>query len=142
MEHAVDESERLAEASVMEEMLVVLSHVIREHPECQKLPMSIGALGRCITGAIRELADEGGEQPIFMAVDLPVVEAAGSMAIHKALGNLRQIEVLDGGKSNLEIVQVKIDDYAEELSMSFNQEQHEALASFSTRLGKSLTSSQ
>lgn len=140
MEYATGGSETLAEALVMDEMLVVLSRVIYEHPEYEELPMSIGALGRIITRAMRELVDESDEQPVFNAVDLPVVESASSMAVQKALGSLRTIGVLEGGKSHLEIVQVKVDDYAEELSMFFNEEQHKALASFSTRLGKNLES--
>jgi hypothetical protein len=140
MEHGRHLKEMPLGPTVTDETLLVLFNVIKYQPERTELPMSIGALGRSITRTIREFVDRDDPMPIFEAVDLPVVEAASSMAIQKALGNLRTIDVLSGGKSSTLINTIRLEQYAEESRMYFTPEQQAELEIFSLRLNEELVS--
>jgi hypothetical protein len=62
------------------------------------------------------------------------------MAIQKALGNLRTIDVLSGGKSSTLINTIRLEQYAEESRMYFTPEQQAELEIFSLRLNEELVS--
>lgn len=133
------ERERQLGPTVGDEMMVVLAALVHNQSEPIKFPPSIDVLGAIISANITEFYKQTEDPRVFRSVDEPRIAGESSMAVLKALGNLRSLGVLNRSRSGVTIDLPSLEKYSGGSLMVLTTTQQEQLSDFSKLLREVLT---